>query len=154
MSRGLADLLLFSSPLRPVAPAAPGGGSGAPAPALWFARLFPAWPRGENASFAGLMAKGGCAWGAAWGGGGVAPVVAASPAYPRFPGAASGSCAVAHPWPGQGTARVAVACGGQPVAASWAALPAAGGGEEQVLTFDAPLGARCEVTLAPATAGR
>ncbi len=151
LSRGLADLLLFSSPLRPVDPAAGGGGGGGGgAPALWFARLFAAWPRGEDASFEGLLAKGGCAWGAAWSAaaGSVAPVVAAMPAYPPFPGATGGSCAVAHPWPGEDAARVAVACGGAPVGATWARLPAAGGGEELVLSFDAPLGALCEVTLA------
>lgn len=77
----------------------------------------------------------------------VAPVINASAVYKPYPNAAVGACAVAHPWPGVDTARVAVACGGAPADASWTRVPAAGGGEELVLSFEAPLGQRCEVAL-------
>jgi hypothetical protein len=141
LARALTDMLLFSAPLRP---AGVGG-----APATWFARLFAAWPPGEGAAFGGLLAKGGCAWDAAWDSASraVAPAVNATPLYKPFPAAPSGACAVAHPWPGADTARVAVACGGAPADASWARVPAAGGEEELVLSFSAGLGQRCEVTL-------
>ena len=147
LARALTDMLLFSAPLRPTDPS-PGAGG---APALWFARLFAAWPAGEDAAFQGLLAKGGCAFGAAWGAaaGAVAPAVNATPGFPPDPPAGrGGSCAMAHPWPGADTARVAVACGGQPAGANWLSVPAAGGGEELVLQFDAPVGTPCVVSLA------
>ena len=133
MSRAVSEMLLGSGLLLPA-----GSGSSA----AWYARLFPAWPGASNpASFAGLVAKGGCEYAAAMGEGGVvAASVGVAAAFPRE-GSAAVNCTLALPWPGaQG--RVEGQCGGQPVQLVWLQVA-----EGPALSLLAPVGTQCSVDL-------
>lgn len=152
VSRAVTEMLLGSGVLVPaVTPdgQAPG--------ARWFARLFPVWAPKDNqtASFAGLLAKGGCAYSATLlASGQIASPVVVSAAYPSSSSDTTASnCTVLSPWPGH-EAEVAVSCGGTPVPARWIPVPD-GTGTAPGLTLMVPLAgldARgqsfCTITLA------
>ena len=139
LSRGLADMLLFSSPF---------SSSSTGLVMRWFARLFAAWGEDEDAQFSGLVAKGGCEFSAQIKGGLIAPIVHVSALY-LLPSDVNGfgNCSMANPWSNTATSNVTVTCGGNIVAVVWLNVNAAGGGTEPVLSFLAPQEVSCTVLL-------
>jgi hypothetical protein len=133
VSRALCDMLVVAT-----AAAAPQA-AGAPPPVLL--RLFPFWPADEPATFDGLLTKGGVVVSARYDN---ATRAVASPvrltAAHTLAGAAAADVAVACPWPAAPRAAVAVACGGAPAPIAWSA-------DGTVLSFAAPRGVPCALTL-------
>jgi len=139
LSRGLTDMLLFSSPF---------SSSSTGIAMRWFARLFAAWGLDEDAQFDGLIAKGGCEFSAQIKGGVISPLVNVSALY-LLPSDINGfgNCSMANPWSNTTTSNVTVMCGGKSVTSVWLNVLAAGGGTESVLSFFAPQAVGCTVEL-------
>lgn len=150
VARALTEMLVASILYVPVGG---GGGNGGGGGAQWYASLFAVWPEEDPGEFGGILAKGGCAYGAVKGAQTptLGPIVNATAVYPSGSGKGSGgthaNCSLQHPWPSQPTSDVGVVCGGAVPVSQWISVVGAGGMSVQVLTFLAPLGVPCTVTL-------
>ena len=152
VNQAVVDMLLASSA---------SGAPGVPPPsglAPFVTTLFPFWPPEQAATFYGLVAKGGLALAARYNNatalvGGLAVTALAGAAggsrYQGGPGGAAARarrCSLRSPWPGAPEGSVSVVCGGAPAAVQWADHVMTGR-LARVLSFDAPVGVACAVSL-------
>lgn len=145
VNAAVVDMLLGSSATAP--PGAP------PPPTLapFVAFLFPFWPPEQPAAFHGLVARGGHAVAARYDNASGAVVGAVGVTALAAPGGGAGApvrrFSLRTPWPAAPRDAVSAACGGAQVPVQWAEGYVVMGEPAEVLSFDAPVGVGCAVSV-------